>query len=92
MNYQSFLFFCNSTFKKEKTIELHSDYDTNLLYNIFQVHHSKATGKMNNDIKNWQELKKILTDGVSKSVKSDEEIEKEVIGKYNKFFLKSVDV
>lgn len=44
---------------------------------------------MNNDIKNWQELKKILTEGVSRSSKTDEEIEKEVIEKYNKFFLKN---
>lgn len=92
MNFKTFLFYCSSTFKKDKIVELQSDYDTNLLYNIFQVHHSKATGKVNNDIKSWQELKKILTDGVNRSSKSDEEIEKEIIEKYNKFFLKDVDV
>lgn len=87
MSIESFVFYCESRFKKEKIEELQSDYDSNLFYNLFQMEYASKTDKKNTDIKAWYELKEMMLNQGNEDQRTDEEIEKDTISKYNELFL-----
>lgn len=65
----------------------HEDYDTNRLYDLVNLVGALAQAKTDK-ITPWGELEKRLTGKVKIDNRTDEEIEKEIIEKYNKTFLR----
>ena len=63
----------------------HEDYDTTRLYDLVNLVGALAQAKTDK-IHPWSELEKRLTGKVKVDNRTDEEIEKEIMEKYNKAF------
>ena len=87
MSLQSFVFYCSSRFKNEKIIEIQKDYNSGLLYQLFQLSFQSKTNKVNKDVKSWYELKQKIVNPIEKEQRTDQQIEEDILEKYNKIFL-----